>query len=210
MPKILENTLGQDIYRSERVKQYYLPYDQSIDVNYIYVLIFYSIAKYNKQTKRFDTINYSTQKELLDLINERIAVYGLSISASTLSRILKDSKYKSFFSVDTKEKKITLNNDIQNKAFVKLSQKEVDLILETDEELFSKYLMYLKYYASISSSKKTDPTAKQFLAATGYSVKSSYDSKLSEYNRKLTDREIVKIDKSRDNNGHERNSYTFI
>jgi hypothetical protein len=42
------------------MKKYFLPYNEQEEANYIYVLMFYSIAAYNNNSKRYDTITYTS------------------------------------------------------------------------------------------------------------------------------------------------------
>ena len=91
--------------------------------------------------------------------------------------------------------------------FVQLSKEEVDLILSVNQELFARYLLYLKYHCGAAKDHIIDTTAKQFLAAVGYSDKSrSYISQLCEYNKVLQDKGIVQIQKYYQD-GKERNTY---
>ena len=46
------------------MKKYFLPYNEVDNVNYIYILMFYSIAVIPNKTKRYDTITYSTLADL--------------------------------------------------------------------------------------------------------------------------------------------------
>jgi hypothetical protein len=67
----------------------------------------------------------------------------------------------------------------------------------------------LLYYCGHSKSKEIDTTAKQFLAAWGYSTKSgNYLSKISEYNNLLSSKGLLKIRKARVGK-EERNYYSF-
>ena len=92
-----------------------------------------------------------------------------------------------------------------------LFRSEVNLIKEVKDNLFAKYLIYLKYYCGYARDKKTDFTAQQFLSACGYSVKSNKTiSQISQYNGLLVDRGIIKIQKTRDELGHTRNIYSYI
>ena len=83
------------------VNHYYLPFIPKAKVNYFYLFSLIDIAEYNKATKAFDTINYKSKEELAEKLN---------VSAGTISNLLKKDSYKDFFSVDTKLKKIILNN----------------------------------------------------------------------------------------------------
>lgn len=190
------------------MKQYYIPYDEVKDINYIYILALYKTATFNKITKRYDTISYRSLENLKEQIK---ASSNKSISASTLGRILKDSKYSGLLYIPEDRKAVVLKNDIKGlKKFVVLSEKEADLLLDKEDILLAKYLLYLKYFCGYSKSKKINTTAKQFLAACGYSTKSNdYISMISEYNRLLVDEGIIKIEKYRDENGNERNSYSL-
>ena len=190
------------------MKQYYIPYDETKDINYIYVLAFYKAATYNKLTKRYDTISYRSLSNLSEQIK---SVSNKKISVSTLGRILKDSKYSMILSVPEDRKAIIIKNDIKSlNKFVVLSEKEADLLLDKDDILLAKYLLYLKYFCGYSKSKKINTTAKQFLLACGYSTNSNdYISRISEFNRLLVDQGIIKIEKYRDDNGNERNSYSL-
>lgn len=192
------------------MKQYYIPYEANIDVNYIYVLLFYSIAEYNAKSKRFDVVKYTTQRDLTEKLNSKLKDYGRTISAATVSRILNDERYSKFFQRDD-NKQITIQNDIKGcSSFVVLNEKEVDLILRENDILLAKYLLYLKYYCGYSKSKSIDTTTKQFLAAVGYSERSGkYISKVSELNKILSDSGFITIKKVRDTDGHERNIYAY-
>ena len=82
---------------------------------------------------------------------------------------------------------------------------------QATNNLFAKYLIYLKYYCGYSKDNKTDFTAQQFLIACGYSVNSNNTlSQLSEYNGLLVKRGIITIQKKRDELGHTRNIYSYI
>lgn len=92
--------------------------------------------------------------------------------------------------------------------FVVLTQQEVSLLRKQQDNLFSQYLIYLKYYTNHAKGKQTDFTGKQFLSACGYSNKShSYLNRLNDYNKILIQHQIVKIEKYRDELGHTRNRY---
>ena len=93
------------------MKQYYIPYDETKDINYIYVLAFYKAATYNKLTKRYDTISYRSLSNLSEQIK---SVSNKKISVSTLGRILKDSKYSMILSVPEDRKAIVIKNDIKS------------------------------------------------------------------------------------------------
>ena len=188
------------------MKKYYLPYNEREEANYIYVLMFYSLATYNNNSKRYDTITYTSIENLRMQLN---AVSKTNISDSTLRRKLKDKRYNNFLEIDTKSKTIKVLNDIREcKKFVMLSDKEAQILMDQGDDLLATYYLYLKYYCGYSKSKTIDTTAKQFLAACGYSTSSnSYISKISEYNSFLTQQGLITITKFKDNNGYERNCY---
>ena len=48
------------------MKKYFLPYNENEKANYIYVLMFYSIAKFNINSKRYDLITYTSITNLTD------------------------------------------------------------------------------------------------------------------------------------------------
>lgn len=193
------------------MKQYYIPFEPSMDVNYIYVLLLYSIAEYNLVSRCYDTIKYGSQRQLVVMMNDHYQSYGGKVSTSTMRRILADERYQQYFTNNKTNKTIKINNNIRScNRFVVLSQAEVDLILTEKDILFAKYLIYLKYYCGYSKSRTIDTTAKQFLAATGYSTQSNgYISKISSFNGLLKDKGIIFIKKYRDQFGHERNVYSF-
>lgn len=50
------------------MNKYYIPYDETYKVNYNYILAFYNLAKYNKQTKTYNIVFYDSKKDLLKRI----------------------------------------------------------------------------------------------------------------------------------------------
>ena len=188
------------------IKKYFLPYNEKEQANYIYILMFYSIANYNKTTKRYDTIKYSSIKNLRDQLNN---ISNKTISESTLRRLLQKECYKTFLQIDSSTKTIRILNDIKKcSKFVMIHDSAAQIIMDNGDNLFATYYLYLKYYCGYSKSRKIDTTAKQFLAACGYSTNSnSYISKISEYNSILSQNGLISITKYKDNNGYERNCY---
>ena len=171
------------------MKQYYIPYTPGEKkFNYLPILYLYKIAEYNKETKTYNKIAMRTLGELAEKINN---AFGTSvISKSTLSRVLNDERYKNFLSYDRERKEIILQNDFRSKPGEKKKQS-------------------LRYFCGISKSKKTDSTAKQFLAACGYSATSgNYISRISEYNSLLSSSGFLTIQKIREQ-GKERNIYSL-
>lgn len=186
-------------------KYYYLRFRPTANIDYLYLLAFYDLAEYNEERKVFDTIRYPSVRVLAESLN---------ISTATVNRIFSNPAYAEFMSVDKTTKTITLCNAFakgQKEQFVRLTAEEVSLIREIGNNLFAKYLIYLKYYCGYAKDKKTDFTAQQFLSACGYSVNSNKTlSQISEYNNLLVSRGIVKIEKYRDELGHTRNRYSYI
>ena len=124
------------------------------------------------------------------------------------------SYFYDYFNYNADNKEIILyNNFKKDKAksnkFVVITEKEKEFLIQQDDNLLCKYLLYIKYYCGKSKTKTTDFTAEQFFAAIGYSKKSgSYKSLLSNYNGILSARGFIKIDKYREN-GKERNIYAL-
>lgn len=160
-------------------------------------------AEYNKDTKAYDTIRYVSIKKLAD---------NLSFSKSTLDRMFDDNEYKPYLSVDKAQKIITIYNSFvrekgKQRAFVMLTDREVEVLRKVNKNLLCKYLMYIKYYCGHSKEKKTDFTANQFLEACGYSTQSQeYKDLLSSYNRLLVKENIIEIQRFIDD-GKKRNIY---
>lgn len=186
-------------------KFYYLRFRPTANIDYLYLLAFYDLAEYNEDSRVFDTIHYPSVRVLAESLN---------VSPATVNRIFKNPAYNEFLAVDTTAKTIKLYNSFakgQTEQFVRLTADEVMLIREVRDNLFTKYLIYLKYYCGYSKDNKTDFTAKQFLTACGYSVNSnSMFDKLSQYNELLVSKGIIKIKKYRDELGHTRNIYSYI
>ena len=184
---------------------YYVPFVPAANINYLHLFDLYDLAEYREETKTYDTIRYTSSAALAEQVK---------LSSSTISRILKSEKYADFLIVDREHKVITLNNNFRksvNQPFVMLTAAEVKLIREIEDNLFAKYLIYLKYYCGFTKDKKNDFTAKQFLSACGYSTSSNdYVSKVSEYNGILLANGIIRIEKYTDELGHTRNRYTFV
>ena len=186
------------------MKSYYLPFLPMAEIDYILLLSLYDLAEYHADTKAFDTVIYTSQKSLAD---------KLKVSPSSISRLFSDERYKDFMEVDTKLKVIKLKNSFvkgTNRPFVRLTAEEVALIREKKDNLFSKYLIYLKYYCGYTGNN-TDFTAKQFLTACGYSIRSNETlNRVSKYNGFLVDRRVIEIIAYRDEMGHTRNKYRYL
>lgn len=117
-------------------KQFYLPYVEGANVNYIYLLYLYSVAVKNNP-KSFDIlhpnesiksdINFKSWKELENRINEKLQKFQeigkngklkTLVSSTTLSRMVKSGDYDMFFGFDEvgTDKLIVLFNDFSGLA----------------------------------------------------------------------------------------------
>lgn len=188
------------------MNKYYIIYDEKANINYCYLLMFYSIAEYNQQEKRYNIIKYKSIKEITEKIYNK---YNISISQKTIDRILSNQNYNKYITVDKKKKEIIINNDITNcKKWLVLSQFEVDIILNNDN-LFCKYYLYLKYYCGFNKDKKHNSTYKQILEAIGYKYSPTQAERLKVYNNIIAFNGLLKISQYRDEKGHKRNSYSL-
>lgn len=193
----------------------FILYEDNASINYKHLLRLYSIAEYNRKNRMYDSINFNTIDELTKRIN---GVFQEStISKTTLNNFLNDKgtskrhEYK-YFSYDKDAKKITLNVDFRSgkESFVILSDKECSFLIAQDDELLIRYFIYIKHYCGSSPSGKTDFTAKQFLEACGLSSSSGNNlTRISNYNSILSASGLIRIEKTRDNNGHCRNIYSI-
>lgn len=189
------------------MKHYYIPFDLSANINYLYLFSLYDIAEYNEKNNTFDTIHYKSIKQLAEMLN---------ISASTMNKIIKDKEYNNFLSIDKENKKIILNNNFnktntenKNKPFILLNDIQVKVLSHYKDNLLCKYFIYIKYFCGYSKSKQQDFTAKQFLQFCGYSIKSNDNiTRISNYNNILTRNKLIKIQHYTDDLGHLRNIYT--
>lgn len=192
---------------------YFIPYEPTAKINYVYLLCLYKVAEYNKQTKCKDTITFNSIRDLSNRIKE---CTGIEIKQTTLYNFINRQSGNGYFNYDTATKSIYLQNNYNKnfyknqtiKTFVILDEKHLSAIFEVKQQLFSKYLLYLVYFCGIR--KKSDHTISQFLSATGYSANSSYVSQVSEYNCYLEQSNLISISRYRDKSGHVRNIYTII
>ena len=183
------------------LSKYYIPFEPKAKVNYLLLFRLYDIAKYNNETKCRDTIKYTSVSALAE---------QLETSRSTLNRIFNNADYMPFITVNKAAKRITINNDIKGgKPFVCLNYSEVSALVAVYDNLLCRYFIYIKYYCGYAKSKDNDFTIKQFLAACGYSQNSSYEQKISEYNRILKEYEMIRIQPFIDEKGHKRNKYSI-
>ena len=200
-------------YIKQTYNKIYLPYVPRAKVNYIYLFSLYKIADRYDDNRIKSYIEYKSHNDLLRMINNDKKI----ISYSTLSRMLQNSEYNSFFEVleDDIDKSIFLFNDVrrlieQKKGFVILFPDTYKLLIQQNDNLLAKYTIYLKYMCG-KCGGHTDITADQFLSAFGYSINSNNTKdKISGFNRLLEEKRIVKIDRNRLEDGKRRNTYTFI
>ena len=182
---------------------YYIYYEATSKINYIYLLYLYGVAQYNKETKHSDLIEYKTLEDLADRINKRFkdqesrSKYN-GVSASSLSKILNNKDYENYLFYDKENKKIIIKNNFKQseikRSFITLTEKEFILLTTEKDLLLCRYLFYLKYFIGFSKNKMIDTTAKQFLSALGYSITSGSNLTLISYfNNLLQEKEIIKI-----------------
>lgn len=194
------------------MKQYYLHYDETANINYSFLFALFAIAERNPKEKIDNIVTYKSLKELIERIKAKC---NYSISQATVSRILNDSDYSKYFTKSKEENKIILNSNFRkgsgaSNKFVVLTDKETNFLLEQNNKLLSKYYLYLKYYCGYSKSKKIDTTANQILAAIGYSQNCGNNKDaLCKYNALLVSKGFIKIDKIRDLRGYYRNIYSM-
>ena len=187
----------------------YIYYNETATIDYIFLLALYKIAKSNKADKLKNIIQYKSVKEL----SQMLADVGCYRSTATINRILKDriQQYNDYLIYNKTDRIIILRNDfrqIQNNRnkFITIQKNNIDVLLQYDNNLLCKYYFYIVYYCG--KSKTTDFTAKKFLQSSGYTTNSNnYISKLSEFNGILLAHNMIKIQKYKDTNGHERNLY---
>lgn len=185
------------------MKHYYLLYKPEAEVNYLHLFELMELAEYTPETKAFDTIKYTSVAGLAG---------KLSFSKSTLDRIIQADSYTPFLSADKANKIIKLENSFTKgckKPFVCLTDKEVAFLRTHKDNLLCKYLIYMKYNCG-RSPEKQDFTAKQFLTACGYSVKSNAQlDNISRYNTLMENAGLVSIVRCRDEAGNKRNIYQY-
>ena len=197
---------------------YYLPYVEGAQVNYIYLLYLYGIAEI-KEGYTKSVVSFSSYDDLTNKINSAFSPPANSkkksaISADTISRVLKNESYKPFFEIVKKEKCnfLVLNNyfkGVKGKPFIRLIPQIYTLLIEKQDNLLAKYVIYL-IHACGATNNKANFTAKQFLNTNGYSLKANnYQSKLSEYNKILQEKGIITITKWKDDREKERNTYSL-
>lgn len=200
------------------MRNYFIKYNPRDRVNYIYLFMLYGIAEYNKKTMTYNIITYNTKKELAAKINNTYNKdNGEALSYSTLVRVLNNAVYNDYFTVQ--DNSIILNNSFSKYSknseipFVILTNKEADFLIQNKDNLLARYYIYLKYYCGLAAKAGTiqNFTAKQFLSSIGMSVDNHNNlSKISSYNNLLSSSGFIEINKYRDKNGNERNSYKLL
>ena len=195
---------------------YYLPYIPRAKVNYLYILYLYGLAERDYTSQVKSIVRYNSIKNLCEQINNKFAKDGeIVISNSTMNRVLNSKIYQQFFSIgsDPKSKYILLNNDFYQQkecCFVRLIPSIYKRIIQSKDNLFAKYLIYLVYKCSLHKNK-TDFTANQFLDTFGLSIHSNDNkSRISKFNTLLEQENFVLIDRWRDAAGNNRNTYSLI
>lgn len=189
---------------------YYIPFYIEQKINYTFLFSLYKIA-----TKSKDKIKNVIQYNSVDNLRTAIqTATNYTISNSTINKYLTDTKYNNFFICDKKNKTITILNNFKktNKErvnrFITMTDTEINYFIEKDDNLLTRYYIYIKYYCWYTKDKQTDFTAKQFLVAIGYSVKSGDTlSLLSTYNTLLTNDKYITIKRYKDIHGNNRNIY---
>ena len=203
------------------MRTYFLQYEEDTTINYLYLLLLHKIAEVDKATRLYNTVRYNNLDELTERLNSKYKeIFSNSkkavISKSTLSRVLNSDKEKKYFAYDSINKVITLQNNFKNKAtngkakFIILTDREIDLLLRENNDLLTKYYLFMKYSCGFSGKNKADFTANQFFEACNYSKKAgNYKSLLCDFNNLLVKEKLISISKFRFD-GHERNSYSIL
>lgn len=203
------------------MRTYYLQYDEEASINYLYLFLLHKIAEVDKTTRLYNTVIYNNLEELTNRLNEEYNTINTEnkkpvISKSTLSRVLNSDKCGKYFTYDKATKVITLQNNFTKRhtngtaKFITLTDKEINFLLIQNNDLLTKYYLFIKYYCGFSGRNETDFTAEQFLEASNYSTKAgNYKSFLCAFNSLLVKEGFISISKFR-YNGRERNKYSLI
>lgn len=190
---------------------FYIPFEVNTKIDYTFLFCLYKIAGKNQKQRLKNIIQYQSMKELAETIQ---SYCGFSVSQSTISRLLNKTEYHYCFDLDKKNKTITLKNDFRRQqgnqqTFVVLTEKEINFLINKNDELLTRYYLYLKFYCGASGINQTNATIEQILSAVGYNHKSGTNKgKCSQYNSLLVNEEFIKITKLR-LNGKERNLYSI-
>lgn len=196
-------------------RNYFIKYNPQARINYLYIFMLYGVSQYSAERRKYDTIYYRSIKDLANTIKEKYEDNALSYS--TLTRIIKDVSYSDYFHID--DHFVILHNDFNkygkqaSTPFIIIDSQEADKLIEQGDSLLASYYCYLKYYCGLASKigRVQDFTARQFLSTVGLSSDNHNNlSRVSQYNRILTELGMIKIDKYRDINGYERNIYSIL
>lgn len=198
------------------MKDIFLPLELDKDYNYNYLIALYNLTEYNSNSKRNDIVTFDNIQQLERKINNLDCGNITIVSYSTLRRLLKKESYQQFYTYYESDGKIIIYNDFRKTAqrtqnrFVIITAKESSILLNHNDKLLTYYYILQKVKCGSAKEKKHNSTICQMLQELGYSQNSSYVSRISEYNRILTDNKLLSIEKYRDQNGNERNSYRLV
>ena len=180
----------------------------------LYVFYFYGIATYSNDTKCYDFIEYKSNRQLKEKINNQYK--NANLSSSPVDRLIKKlslEPYTNYFTIKFQENQIRLRNNFVKKkgvSYICIEKSALEILTEQKDDLLCKYYCYLRYNCGRSKTKTTDSTASQILEALGYSSSSGeYKTRLSSYNAFLTKNKLITITKQRDAKGRERNIYSL-
>ena len=165
----------------------------------------YQIAEYDRDTQTYSIINYHSFPRLAKV---------LGVSLSTVKRFFNNCDTFNYLTIDKDNKQIRLLNnfrDTKGVSYVSLSNVELKYLINSKDELFIRYFLFLKVKCGIAKSKGIDTTAKQFLDTIGYSTNNNQSrSKISSYNSSLVSSGFLSISHFVDSNGHYRNLYKLL
>lgn len=202
------------------MRKYYISYTEDTNIKYLYLLLFYKMAEADKVNNIFVycKIYFDSYNELTKRLNTEYKLCCPNstkqqiVSKSTLYRFLNDAGNTRYFDFNAEKNIILLKNNFSKSnrvKFVVLTETEVNFLLLHNDELLTRYYLYIKYYCGYSRDKKTDFTAKQFLEASNYSANSGANkTKICSYNSLLSSNGLIKIEKYR-TNSKERNIYSL-
>jgi transcriptional antiterminator len=105
------------------LKQYYLRFLPTANIDYLFLLNLYDLADYNTDTKTYNLITYKSLAGLAEC---------LGVSDRTVRRHLENAEYEPFLQWDKKNKRILLYNDFSKTGyrvpFITVSPVEVRLL----------------------------------------------------------------------------------
>ena len=170
------------------MKKFYIPYHEKETIDFLLLFRLYLLAEYDTTKKTFSIIEYQSVKELAERLGK---TNGESrVSASKVQRCLTDERYKKYFAVNPKKKRIELKNDIRGgNRFICLTLEEVQYLLSMDDLFLVRYYLYQRFYCGYNKEKRHNSTAKQILETMGYCPNSTrYIDKVSYCNKALAER----------------------